>query len=292
MPSLDDFESFFDARLRRLWPLTAHLARLLDGRLMGGTALAIHLRHRVSEDIDIMTFQSFSGRHLASRMKRHIADVYGSDQQFDVQVLTAEEGGCFARLDGVKLDVFQARRTESVTAQHMRWLAPPTLIEGVPVGSVEDILASKLDVIMYRPKLRDYIDLASIDRQTSHTLELGLEYYKQKYSYDVYPRADVLRRIVDLLESPGRIMADERFEGQRDDVLGYLGRRAPAIRDYIDESADQYDPPGAPAGAWRDSATAAESAAVGAARCGAWMPRARAHCELPSRHKGAHRRTR
>ena len=28
---------------------------------MGGTAVAIHLRHRVSENLDVMTLRSFSG---------------------------------------------------------------------------------------------------------------------------------------------------------------------------------------------------------------------------------------
>ena len=294
MPPLDDFDAFLDARLRRLWPLTAHIAQLLDGRLMGGTALALHLRHRVSEDIDIMTFKDFSGRHLASRMTRHVAAAYGDEQQFDIYILTAEDGGYFARLDGVKLDVFQARTTEGVTANEMRWLTPPTWIEGVPVGSVEDILASKLDVIMYRPKLRDYIDLASIDRQTPHTLELGIEYYKRKYGYDVYPRPHIIRRIVSLLESPGQVMADERFESQREDVLGYLASRAASIRDYIAQSDDMYDPPGQPADAWRHSTSAADEAerAVQSGQCGAWMPRARAECALPVGHKGSHRRIR
>ena len=291
MLPLHEFEAFLDARLRRLWPLTAHLARLLDGRLMGGTALAMHLRHRVSEDIDIMTFKDFSGRHLATRMEHHIADAYNDGTSFDIFIETAEDGGYFARLDGVKLDVFQARKTEDVTAKDMRWLAAPTEIEGVPVGSVPDILASKLDVIMYRPKLRDYIDLASIDRMTSHTLELGIAYYRRKYGYDRYPRPSVIRRIVSLLESPGSLMIDERFEDQREDTLDYLERRAADVRRYLEEAGDQYDAPsGKPAGAWRGSA-AAQSVADSSAssECGAWMPRARDSCVLPPDHRGAHR---
>lgn len=206
---------------------------------MGGTALTMHLRHRSSQDIDIMTFEDFSGSQLASQMERHIEAVYGDGTQFNIRIETAEECGYFARVDGVKFDVFQARKTESVAARDMHWLAPATEVDGVPVGSVPDILASKLDVIMYRPNLRDYIDLASIDRQTTHTLELGIAYYKRKYSYDIYPRPDVIRRIVNLLEAPGQLIHDGHFEDRRDEVLKYLERRAKEVRRHVEGSDDQ-----------------------------------------------------
>lgn len=285
VPPLEGYQAFFDARLRRLWPLTAHLARLLDGRLMGGTALALHLRHRVSEDIDIMTFKTFSGRHLADRMKKHIDAAYGDDTSFDILVQTAEDDGYFALLDGVKLDVFRARKTESVTAEDMRWLAPPTVIDNVPVGSLPDILASKLDVIMYRPKLRDYVDLACIDQLTSHTLELGITYYKLKYGYDRYPRPSVIRRILSLLESPGQLMVDERFEDQRSDVIGYLEERVGDVRAYLEE-ADDMDDRSVPADAWRADADSVSAAATRQGTCSRWMPRSRKYCVLSPNHRG------
>ena len=289
MPPLDHYDTFFDAQLRRLWPLAGHLARKLDGRLMGGTALALHLRHRVSEDIDIMTLKAFSGRHLAERMRRHIADAYNGDVEFDILVETAEDDGYFARLDGVKLDVFRARKTESVTADGMRWLNEPTMMEGVPVGSVPDILASKLDVIMYRPKLRDYIDLARIDQQTSHKLELGIAYYKIKYGYDRYPRPAVISRIVSLLEKPGPLMSDDRFEEQRDESLGHLERRAADLRAHLETAGDMdLDTVDDAADAWRANIAASPAAAsADGSVCGKQMPRARVRCVLSRGHGGS-----
>ncbi len=290
MPSepLAEFEHYLDERLRRLWPLTALLADKLDGRLMGGTALALHLRHRVSEDLDIMTFKTFSGRQLAKRMKRHIADAYGNTADFDIHIQTAEEDGYFALLDGVKVDVFRARPSESTTADVMRWLAPPVNVEGVPVGSVPDILVSKLDVIMYRPRIRDYIDLASIDRLTSHGLELGIAYYKLKYRYDLYPRPRVIRRIIDLIENPGRLLRDDRFEDLHENTLAYLARRAPEVRRYV-EQADDKHMDGGGTDPWRygpDSTPSLSGSSSPSAVCGKWMPRARKRCVLSLGHAG------
>ena len=59
---LDDYSDLLAPELRDLWPLSSKVAHSTDGRLMGGTALALHLRHRSSTDIDIMTLGSFDGR--------------------------------------------------------------------------------------------------------------------------------------------------------------------------------------------------------------------------------------
>ena len=254
---------------------------------MGGTALALHLQHRASEDLDIMTFKEFSGVTMRRRMGKHLDEAFPAGHGYSQEVLTSEQDGYYAMIGGVKVGVFQAKPTEGRLASQMKWLDKPMLVDRVPVGSVPDILATKLDVIMYRPKLRDYIDLASIDRMSGYSLEDGIEFYRRKFGYVEDPNVHIIKRIIGLLAEPGNVQSDPRFENQRDDVFAHLEQRANQLLDYIADTADM--------DTHRETALVASD--LGALRpeprpanqCGAWMPRARAYCVLPPHHKGPHR---
>lgn len=287
MSLLDGCAHLLARELRDLWPLAAVLARKTSGRLMGGTALALHLRHRASEDIDVMTFKDFSGTAMRRRMSTYLKEAFPDGHSYRQEVLTDEQGGYYAIIGDIKVDVFQAKPTEGRLASQMKWMEQPIIVDGVPVGTVPDILATKLDVIMYRPKLRDYIDLAAIDRMTGYSLEDGIEFYRRKFGYVEDPSVRIIRRIIGLLAEPGGVHADPRFEDQRADVFAHLERRSHDLIDYIADTADQ--------DVRREPAESASD--LGAPRpgsgpsdeCGAWMPRARALCVLGPDHRGAHR---
>jgi len=283
---LDDCEHLLARGLRELWPLAAVLARKTSGRLMGGTALALHLRHRASEDLDIMTLKDFSGRSLRRQMHEHLDKAFPAGHSYEQEVLTSETGGYFALIGGVKVDVFQARPSEERQPSQMKWLEKPISVDKVPVGSIPDILATKLDVIMYRPKLRDYIDVASIDQMSNYSLEDGIEFYKRKFDYADDPNPRILKRIAGLLADPGQLQVDPRFEARRDDVLAHLEQRAPQVLEYIADTSDKES---------RKAVDAASDlgmprlAPVPNSKCGAWMPRARTYCALPPHDEGPHR---
>ena len=253
---------------------------------MGGTALALHLQHRASEGLDIMTLKDFSGMLLRRRMHKHLDKAFPAGHLYDQEVLTSESGGYFALIGGIKVDVFQARPSGERQPSQMKWLDESISVDKVPVGSIPDILATKLDVIMYRPKLRDYIDIASIDLMSNYSLEDGIEFYKRKFGYVDDPNPRILKRIVGLLSEPGQIHSDPRFEARRDNVLAHLEQRAPQILEYIADTSDKE---------FRKAVDAASDlgmprlAPVPTSQCGAWMPRARTYCALPPHKKGAHR---
>ncbi|MCQ3806095.1 MAG: nucleotidyl transferase AbiEii/AbiGii toxin family protein [Acidimicrobiaceae bacterium] len=286
MSLIDDYEHLLARELRELWPLAAVLARKTSGRLMGGTALALHLQHRASEDLDIMTLKDFSGRSLHRQMHKHLDKAFPAGHSYEQEVLASETGNYFALIGGIKVDVFQARQSGERHPLQMKWLEKPISVDNVPVGSIPDILATKLDVIMYRPKLRDYIDVTSIDQMTNYSLEDGIEFYKRKFDYTDDPNPHILKRIVGLLADPGQLQADPRFETRRIDVLAHLERRAPQILEYIADTSDKE---------FRKTVDAASDlgaprvAPVPNSKCGAWMPRARTHCALPPHKEGPHR---
>lgn len=185
---------------------------------MGGTAVANHLRHRVSEDLDVMTLRSFTGSAVEERLRETVDSV---------EPIEVSDNMFHGFVDGVKVDVFRALPTDGVAPEQMRWICPGTRISGMEVGSIPDLMATKLDTIMYRAKVRDYLDLAELDRSGACSLEAGLGYYCRRFGYHYPP--PVLERIIRLLESRGTLPADPDYEERSEPSLSYLRRRAPDL---------------------------------------------------------------
>ena len=74
MSGLDAWADVVPENLRRVWPHVADCANRVGGALMGGTAVAIHLRHRVSEDLDVITLRKFSVTAAAQRKRSACAE--------------------------------------------------------------------------------------------------------------------------------------------------------------------------------------------------------------------------
>ena len=70
MAEIDAWEDVLPTEMREVWPVLGQATEQLEGCLMGGTALAVHLRHRISFDLDYMTVGPFSGDHLAEDTRR------------------------------------------------------------------------------------------------------------------------------------------------------------------------------------------------------------------------------
>ncbi len=130
--------------------------------LAGGTGLTVHLHHRVSRDLDFML--------------EHDEDLEGLRERLAavgrLGVTYQDEGTLTGMLDGA--------RVQFLRASDQAMLRGPTVVAGIRVASVEDILAMKLKVIMDRGELRDYFDLMEIDR-TAIRVEEGIALFLEKY---------------------------------------------------------------------------------------------------------------
>ena len=265
MPEIDKWSEVLSEDQIRQWPHAAEIAERVGGCLMGGTAVAVHLRHRRSVDFDIMTLRPFSGGSVERAVRRFARHVRIRDVS----------ANCFhAAVDGVEWDVFRALRSQEVEPDQMKWVADGPLIDGMPVGSIPDLLATKLDVIRLRAKLRDYLDLAAIDSMTAHRIEDGIRYYCERFGYQHVPRA--LDESLSLLASPGSVPADRDYEDRRASVLEYLSRRAHEASRHL-------------ALMRRRSLRPLAAAPAAVRRCGHQMPRAGRPCVLPAGHAGHHR---
>ena len=227
MSELDAWADVLPANLQRVWPYVADCANSVGGVLMGGTAVAIHLRHRISEDLDIITLRKFSGRAQEKRLRRAASQV-ATDEVSDNMF--------HGFVDGVKVDIFRALPSNGAGPSRMQLVAPSTKIEGMRVGSLPDLMATKLDVIRFRPKLRDYLDIAGMDHTGMCSIEAGLGYYCKRFGYTHPPR--VLEEIIRLLDNPGTLPEDPAYEDRRDEALNHLQSRVPDVRDRIADLRD------------------------------------------------------
>lgn len=222
MSGIEGYADVLPDGLRRVWPHVADCAQRVGGVLMGGTAVAIQLRHRISEDLDVMTLQKFSGRGVKRRFEQAVQPV---------EAVEVSDNMFHGYVGGVKVDVFRALPTSGVEPSSMRWIAPTLLISGMEVGSLPDLMATKLDTIMYRAKLRDYVDIAAIDRSGACSLEAGLGYYCQRFGYSYPPK--VLEQVIRLLEAPGVLSSDPALEERRAESLDHLSSRTSAVRERL-----------------------------------------------------------
>ena len=232
MADIGDYADILAEPQLRAWSRVARIARSRGGTLMGGTAVAVHLRHRFSEDLDIMTLGKFPGTAVAMQLGQEFANV---------NVVDVWDNSCRALVDGVRVDVFTAPQRVSVGPHGIGRVAEDIEVCGMPVGSLPDLLATKLEIIRFRSKLRDYIDLYAIDTLSGYSLEDGIGFYCRRFGHDELPHDfnDTLKHLADA----GTLPDDPQFNHLKEEVLEHLSSRAAALRRH---AASQYALTGQP----------------------------------------------
>ncbi len=108
--------------------------------LVGGSALALYLCHRKSEDLDFFTYEdSFDKKEIFEYIQsfKNKEILSQSDEQIDVL------------LNGVKVTFFNAK-----------WkFLKPKKVKRFNLASLESISSMKVNVMFLRAKYRDYYDL-------------------------------------------------------------------------------------------------------------------------------------
>lgn len=116
--------------------------------LSGGTALALLLGHRESEDLDFFTQELFNQELLQS----HLINIGSLD---DVQIA---EGTLNAYLDTVKLQFLY---------YPYNLLEEPTIWQGIKISSFIDIACTKVITISSRGSKKDFVDMYFILQELS-----------------------------------------------------------------------------------------------------------------------------
>jgi len=132
-------------------------------RLVGGTALALQLGHRISVDLDLFTDQSTDFSNL-----RNILPAKFPSATFLAQSVNGQTWA----IEGVKCDLFD-------------WKVPfsqaPVQVEKLRLASLDDLAAYKLESFSNRKSEKDFRDIAEILQHW--TFEQVLQTFRKRYPF-------------------------------------------------------------------------------------------------------------
>jgi len=128
--------------------------------LAGGTALALHIGHRISYDMDFFTKEAFEEQSLANKLQE-----LGN---FKIEKLDWRT--VLGTLEGVKFSIFY---------YEYALVDKPVEFEGLQIVTPKDISAMKLLAISDRGARRDFVDLYFM--REMFPLEQVFEWYGEKF---------------------------------------------------------------------------------------------------------------
>lgn len=131
-----------------LLPVVASALQPYSPVLAGGTALALHVGHRVSADFDFFTNHEVDPAAVVLAMQA---------TSVEVRVLKLEPGTAVMTANGVKVSLFQ---------YPYPFAEPTERFSGATVAGTVDIAGMKLIAIMQYGARRDFVDLYTVLKAT------------------------------------------------------------------------------------------------------------------------------
>jgi len=177
--------------------------------LTGGTALSeFYLHHRLSEDIDLFCEKTEVSPVAVEAFLKKISPILG------ISKITQS---IFMGL----LTYVLAFRDNSTIKVDFNYYPFPRIQKGTKIGSLEvdsikDIAANKLQVILTKPRSRDFIDLYFIFKSQNYSLQDLILDSKAKFDWHIDPLilSSQFMRAKDLTDFPKMIVPFSREEMQ------------------------------------------------------------------------------
>jgi len=153
---------------KTLLPDTLRAIQLISGfpeikkaYLAGGTALALHIGHRISVDLDFFTQEEFNETETSTKLATLPEFVQDGTVKWTV----------WGKIGETKFSMFYYKYP----------LLEDTLsFEGIRLASLSDIAAMKIHAIEDRGTRRDFVDVYFLSKK--YTLEEMLDFYQKKYA--------------------------------------------------------------------------------------------------------------
>ncbi len=182
--------------------------------LAGGTALALHLGHRTSQDLDFYTKKHFKSKRVYQDFKKAFKKEKISEPDF------AEDTLKF-RLNITDLSFF--RYPDPLIRPLSSW-------ETVKLASPEDIAAMKIEALRTRGLKRDFVDIYFLIEK--YGVKKILEFTQEKYpeAFNEYSCIVSLTYFEDA----------EKQEQGRKRIYIYSGITWPKIKKFITEEVKKY----------------------------------------------------
>lgn len=134
--------------------------------LCGGTALAIQIGHRKSEDLDFMMWRKSKTEKPEvnwSVIEKEFKEKIGEIENFNMLGFDQVE----FLVKGVKFSFFVSGNYSPVST-------PIDYLGNIRLADIESIMAMKMEVMLRRAKFRDYYDIYSILRE-GYSIHNGIE---------------------------------------------------------------------------------------------------------------------
>jgi hypothetical protein len=180
-----------------------------SGYRIGGTAVAVHLRHRLSRDLDLCFEEPVDVDELIAAFAERAPTIVTERHTHATNLLVSHTKVQLLRPDG-----------------HHR-IEPTARVEGLRIAGLGDLLAMKLQVVVDRPELRDYFDLMTIETCANRFAEEGLALFVERFRPDAAEQAiaTIVRYLADLTDVPD----DPTLPASREQIVRYWHRRVPEI---------------------------------------------------------------
>lgn len=165
--------------------------------LCGGTALAMQIGHRKSEDLDFMMWRK-------SKTEKPEVDWTAIEKELVAKVGTIENFNMLG-FDQVEFIVAGVKFSFYVSNNYSPVSDPVPYLGNIRLADVDSIMAMKMEVMLRRMKLRDYYDIYAMLKEgcdISKGIEAALKYSQHKLSS---------KNIVVMLLS-NRFTPDQNFE--------------------------------------------------------------------------------
>jgi predicted nucleotidyltransferase component of viral defense system len=154
--------------LQTVEPVTLELLKALQSfpfldkfYLVGGTAIALHLGHRMSIDLDLFSFEDFEATELHEKLK-------GKYENVEEVVTSNATLLCF--INNIKTDFIRYKYPPS---------SPAIIEEGIRLLALDDLVPMKLSAIAGRGKKKDFYDVYFLLRH--FPLPKMLDLYEAKF---------------------------------------------------------------------------------------------------------------
>ncbi|RAJ01599.1 nucleotidyltransferase AbiEii toxin of type IV toxin-antitoxin system [Chitinophaga skermanii] len=142
-------------------------------RLVGGTALSLHLGHRMSIDIDLFTDVEYGSLDF-SKIEDILKDKFDYVYTTNIDVIAFGKSYIIGKNenDSVKLDIYYTDK----------YIQPAFETEGIRLATIEEIAAMKLDVVQRGGRKKDFWDIHEILEK--YSLNQLIAFHKLRYEFN------------------------------------------------------------------------------------------------------------
>jgi hypothetical protein len=144
-------------------------------RLVGGTALALQIGHRISVDIDLFSDE----KNNYEEIQEELYGTFGNKFAKGRYIRGTVSNGIAVYVNDIKTDILDWKA---------KFIRPAVVDEGIRMASKEDILPMKFNTFMCPPEFaryekKDFVDIAYLMKEYPFEQIIGL--YNEKYPHEL-----------------------------------------------------------------------------------------------------------